>query len=467
VGVIAGLLLLIACSGPDRSSDPTPTPGDAAAVTATSTEPGSPPSTDDQQPTTPDQPGATEPETGDPQSTEPGGEPTPTSPTDPAPEPSPTPPEQAPTPTPAPPDLPPVDLGALAIGVELAGSAFDQPLLVTHAGDGSGRAFVLEKTGYISLLDGSLYLDISDRVLWYDLITQEHELGLLGLAFHPDFENNRYFYVHYTDLNQEHVISRFTEGPNGQGDPSSEYVLLRYPQPDVNFVGGMLHFGRDGYLYIGMGTGTSVDPDQVVAQELDNLFGKLLRIDVDGGEPYGIPPDNPFVGVEGARPEIWAYGLRNPWRFAFDRVTNDLYIGGPGEFRKEWVNFVEGGDAAGLNFGWPIIEGDECWEAAVMPCDTTGLEFPILTYPRADGNCVIIGGYPYRGPSYPALQGAYLYGDYCSGRIWAAARDAEGVWNSVELLDTDMLITSFGEDEAGEVYVIDGLSGGVYRIVPG
>ncbi|HLT21523.1 MAG TPA: PQQ-dependent sugar dehydrogenase, partial [Thermomicrobiales bacterium] len=423
--------------------------------------------TDDQQPTTPDQPGATEPETGDPQSTEPGGEPTPTSPTDPAPEPSPTPPEQAPTPTPAPPDLPPVDLGALAIGVELAGSAFDQPLLVTHAGDGSGRAFVLEKTGYISLLDGSLYLDISDRVLWYDLITQEHELGLLGLAFHPDFENNRYFYVHYTDLNQEHVISRFTEGPNGQGDPSSEYVLLRYPQPDVNFVGGMLHFGRDGYLYIGMGTGTSVDPDQVVAQELDNLFGKLLRIDVDGGEPYGIPPDNPFVGVEGARPEIWAYGLRNPWRFAFDRVTNDLYIGGPGEFRKEWVNFVEGGDAAGLNFGWPIIEGDECWEAAVMPCDTTGLEFPILTYPRADGNCVIIGGYPYRGPSYPALQGAYLYGDYCSGRIWAAARDAEGVWNSVELLDTDMLITSFGEDEAGEVYVIDGLSGGVYRIVPG
>src|SRR5690606_29467030 len=163
-----------------------------------------------------------------PQSTEPGGEPTPTSPTDPAPEPSPTPPEQAPTPTPAPPDLPPVDLGALAIGVELAGSAFDQPLLVTHAGDGSGRAFVLEKTGYISLLDGSLYLDISDRVLWYDLITQEHELGLLGLAFHPDFENNRYFYVHYTDLNQEHVISRFTEGPNGQGDPGSEYVLLRY-----------------------------------------------------------------------------------------------------------------------------------------------------------------------------------------------------------------------------------------------
>jgi hypothetical protein len=324
---------------------------------------------------------------------------------------------------------------------------------------------VLQKTGSISLLDGTTYLDISGQVLFYGLVTEQHELGLLGLAFHPEFESNGYFYVHYTDHNQDHVISRFVEGPNGFADPASEKILLTYDQPDINFVGGMLDFGTDGYLYIGMGTGTSVDSDQVVSQELDNLYGKILRIDVDGGDPYGIPPDNPFVGVDGARAEVWAYGLRNPWRFAFDRVTNDLYIGGPGEFQREWVNFVPGGDAGGLNFGWPIIEGNQCWEAAVLPCDTSGLELPIIVYPRGDGNCVIIGGYPFRGPSQPDLGGAYFYGDYCSGRIWAAARDAEGAWNSLEVLDTSMLITSFGEDEAGELYVTDGLRGAVFHII--
>lgn len=419
--LLAGVYL-VACSGPEVEE-----PTREAIPTATSGLDGQPPAT-----ATADAPAAT---------------PTTTSSTN-----APTPPAV-------------VDLDALPIALEEAGGGFSQPAFVTHAGDGSGRTFVIEKTGAIRLLDGTPYLDISDRVLFYDLLTVEHELGLLGLAFHPQFADNGYFYVHYTDLNQDHVVSRFTEAANGAADPNSEQILLTYDQPEVNFVGGTLEFGVAGYLYIAMGTGTSVDADQVISQELDNLWGKLLRIDVDTGEPYAIPPDNPFVDTPGARPEIWAYGLRNPWRFAFDPATNDLYIGGPGEFLREWVHFVEGGDAAGLNFGWPILEGSQCWEESPLDCDTAGLELPILEYPRADGNCVVIGGLVYRGQAVPELNGAYLYGDYCSGRIWAAARDATGDWRSVEALDTELLITSFGVDESGAVYVCDGLSGNVYRIV--
>jgi glucose/arabinose dehydrogenase len=287
----------------------------------------------------------------------------------------------------------------------------------------------------------------------------------LGLAFHPDFTTNRYFFVHYIDKSQDHVFSRFQEGPDGVADPDSEMVMFTYPQPDYNFAGGMLEFGPDGFLYIGMGTGTPDDPAQALAQELDNFYGKILRIAAGEYEPYGVPGDNPFVEVEGARPEVWAYGLRNPFRFSFYRETNDLYIGGPGEFRKEWINFTAGGAAGGLNFGWPIIEGDECWEFSPLPCDLTGLELPIITYDTyVEGNCVVIGGYVYRGSRYPALDGVYIYGDYCSGRIWGAGRDDSGAWQTRELLDTDLLITSFGEDEDGELYVAGGFNGSIYRL---
>jgi glucose/arabinose dehydrogenase len=449
---------LAACSGPEAVDDKTPEPTSLAQATVTASRP-QPTGVADPTPTTPGETPTDTPTMPSAPSTPnaPGNTPAPTDTVAPA----------LATATSAQPAVtppPPPDLSAIALGLEPVGPAFSQPDLVTHAGDGSGRTFVLEKTGAIRLIDGSPYMDISDRVLAYDLLTTQHELGLVGLAFHPNFEQNRYFYVHYTDFNQDHVVSRFTEGSDGRGDPSSEKILFTYPQPDVNFVGGTLLFGRDGYLYIAMGTGTSLDPDQVVAQQLDNLWGKLLRIDVDTGEPYAIPPDNPFVNTPGARPEIWAYGLRNPWRFAFDPLTNDLYIGGPGEFVREWINFVPGGNAAGLNFGWPILEGDQCWEAAILPCDTAGLELPIIVYERANQNCVVIGGAVYRGASYPVLNGTYLYSDYCSGRIWGAARDAAGNWSTVELLDTQMLTTSFGEDEAGELYVTDGLTGTVYRI---
>jgi glucose/arabinose dehydrogenase len=359
----------------------------------------------------------------------------------------------------------PVQLDRVQLALEEVGTGFDQPVFVTHAGDGSGRIFVLEKTGSIRLLDGTLYLDITGKVLFYDLLSEQHELGLLGLAFHPDYVSNRYFFVHYIDRNQDHVVSRFHEGANGMADPGSEMILFTYPQPDYNFAGGMLEFGTDGFLYIGLGTGTPDDPEQIVAQELDNFYGKILRIAVGDYEPYGVPGDNPFVGVEGARPEVWAYGLRNPWRFSFDRQTNDLYIGGPGEFRKEWINFTANGDAAGLNFGWPVIEGDECWEFSPLPCDLNGLELPIITYDTyTEGNCVVIGGYVYRGSQHPSLDGVYFYGDYCSGRIWGAGRDEDGAWQTRELLDTDLLLTSFGEDEDGELYVTGGFNGTIFRL---
>jgi glucose/arabinose dehydrogenase len=450
------LSLLLACSGPESGDNSEPTP-----TTAATTASGDPTGLATGEPTSTE---TTEPQdesTVAPTETTAPGQPTPSETTAPT---GTTATGETATVEPTPTTGPDYDPNAVTISLEQVGAGFDQPNLITHAGDGSGRIFVLEKTGTIRLLDGTIYLDIRDRVLAYALLTQEHELGLVGLAFHPDYENNRQFFVHYTDLNQDHVVSRFTEGPNGQPDPNSEQILFTYPQPDVNFVGGTLLFGRDGYLYIGMGTGTSDDPSQVVSQELDNLYGKILRIDVNSGDPYGIPADNPFVGVEGARGEIWAYGLRNPWRLAFDRATGDLYIGSPGEFQTEWINYQAADRPSGLNYGWPIIEGDQCWEAAIMPCDTTGLEMPVMTYPRGDQNCVIIGGNIYRGSASRLLNGAYFFGDYCSGRIWTLHR-SNGEWQMTEVMDTTMLVGSFGEDEAGEVYVADINGGVIYRIV--
>ena len=371
-----------------------------------------------------------------------------------------------PTPGPSPTPEPPIDLESIELSVELAGSGFDQPVLLTHAGDGSGRRFILEKTGSIRLLDGSMYLDITDQVLFYDVRTTEHELGLLGLAFHPDFETNRQFFIHYTDRNQDHIVARYTEGADGRADPNSAQILLTYPQPDINFVGGTLAFGPDGYLYIGLGTGTSSDPDQIVAQQLDNLWGKILRIDVDNGDPYGIPADNPFVGVEGARGEIWAYGLRNPWRFSFDSANGDLYIGGPGEFQREWINYQAAATPSGRNYGWPILEGGQCWELWTGECTTEGFEEPIYWRPTYEnGNCVILGGSVYRGQQSPVLNGVYLFSDYCSGRIWGLGRDATGTWQSAELYDLPGLVSSFGEDESGEVYIFEIEDGNIYRIV--
>jgi len=358
---------------------------------------------------------------------------------------------------------PPVDPARIAVSIERVAAGFTQPVLITHAGDGSGRLFIVEKPGRIRLADGATFLDLSDRVLSPPLFSYEREQGLLGLAFHPRFASTGFFYVHYNDKRGEHIISRFRVRPDGLGDPTSEKLLLTQSQPETNFNGGMLAFGPDGFLYIGLGTGGTAVALQQDAQNLGSLLGKILRIDVDRGDPYAIPQTNPFAGRGGARPEVWAYGLRNPWRFSFDRATGDLYIGGPGEFKRKWINFHAAATPPGQNFGWPLLEGTLCWQQAT--CVPQGIQLPIIEYNTyEDGNCVVIGGYVYRGQAHPSLRGAYLYGDFCSGRIWAAARNAAGAWVTAEAARVTALISSFGEDEAGELYVADINGGVIYRL---
>jgi len=460
--VLAILLVVAACSGPepmsstatqesevspapDRASPaPEVTPEDesratdpAIATPADESDVTSPPETDEPTSTV----------AVDPVSTEAASEPTGTSP----------------------PDAEPVrtfDPSGANPSFEQAGSGFEQPVFVTHAGDGSGTVYVLEKVGALRRLDGSMVLDIRSQVVQTGVFGYEHEQGMLGVAFHPQFASNGYFYVHYNDLNGNHVISRFTVGSDGTATPSSEHVLMAYHQPEVNFQGGMLEFGADGFLYIGTGTGGSAVELQFLAQDLGSIYGKILRVDVDGGDPYSIPADNPFVGVEGALNEIWAYGLRNPWRFSFDRANGDLYIGGPGQFTEEWIDYQPGTIPAGENFGWPIFEGTQCWDDWDGPCDTAGLRMPILTYPTyQNGNCVVIGGYVHRGAVATALNGAYFFGDFCSGNVWTGWPDASGTWQKELVFQIPGLISSFGEDEAGELYVCDINNGIIYRII--
>jgi glucose/arabinose dehydrogenase len=317
---------------------------------------------------------------------------------------------------------------------------------------------VVEKGGTIRLLPGGEpFLDIVERVG-----SGGSEQGLLGLAFHPRFRENGLFYVYYTARNGDNVVARFGLTPDGRaGDPASERRLIVQPDPAANHNGGMLAFGPDGFLYIGLGDGGGQNDRYRNGQNRRALLGKLLRVDVDRGDPYAIPPDNPFVGDPDARPEIWAYGLRNPWRFSFDRATDDLYIGDVGQNRYEWVHFQPAGDRGGRNYGWPIVEGDHCLQGE--GCDRAGLTPPVAEYPHSQG-CSITGGYVYRGARYPLLFGVYLFGDFCSGRLWALTRDGAGAWATSEMLDTEVNLSSFGEDEAGEVYLTDLSRGIVYRL---
>jgi len=341
---------------------------------------------------------------------------------------------------------------------------FSAPLLLTHAGDGSERLFVVEQGGQIRIIKNGVrlptpFLDIGDRVV------DGGERGLLGLAFHPDYPGDPRFYVSYTATEDGQLTSRVSafqvSGNPDLADSASETVLLRVPQPASNHNGGHLAFGPDGYLYIGFGDGGGSNDEYRQAQDLGTLSGSILRIDVDGTAPYAIPPDNPFVGVAGTRPEIWAYGLRNPWRFSFDRVTGDLWIGDVGQWSREEINLQPAASDGGENYGWPCREGDI---AGANPNEETcpaPLTEPVLVYPRAEGRSVT-GGYRYRG-SIPGLQGVYVFGDFANGRIWFATPD-NGGWTRALWEDTALSIASFGEDKAGDLYVVD-YGGAVYRFV--
>ncbi len=340
-------------------------------------------------------------------------------------------------------------------------SGLARPIGLTNAGDGSGRLFVVEQSGVIRVIRGNdllpdPFLDISGQVSCCG------ERGLLGLAFHPEYNHNGYFFVNYTDINNDTVIARFQVSDEvDQANPSSEVKLLIAEQPFNNHNGGSLAFGPDGYLYVGLGDGGSGGDPLGNAQNTDVLLGKILRLDVDRGDLYAIPPDNPFANGGGA-PEVWVSGLRNPWRFSFDRLTGDLYIGDVGQGSWEEIDFLPAGNSGRVNFGWNYMEGAHPYSPSLPPEDTTFTD-PVAEYGRDQGISVI-GGLVYRGDQLPDWQGIYLYGDYGSGIIWGLLRDADGSWQNTLLFQTDTRITSYGEDEHGEVYYV-GYAGGLYKLV--
>lgn len=327
--------------------------------------------------------------------------------------------------------------------------SFTRPVFLTHAGDGSNRIFVVEQAGIISTFTASnpqkeIFLDIQARVK-----DTGNEQGLLGLAFHPDFDQNGFFYVNYINGNNASVISRF-ETMNNEGVPGSEIILLTVDHPYTNHNGGMLAFGLDGMLYIGLGDGGSAGDPENNGQDRTTLLGSILRIDVDNAQPgldYSIPGDNPFVGNnQGFREEIYAYGLRNPWRFSIDRMNGNLFAGDVGQNSFEEIDLIINGG----NYGWNIYEASSCFTSG---CDEQGLIFPIAEYDHSKGVSVT-GGYVYRGADFPGLQGFYFYGDYVSGRVWAF--NASQTSPSVQFLEQLAVnISSFGEDEQGELYIVD------------
>ena len=351
-----------------------------------------------------------------------------------------------------------------------------RPVSMTNAGDGSDRLFIVEQRGRIYIMDDEIlsepFLNIEDRVL-SPADGGGNEEGLLGLAFPPGFSEKGYFYVHYTLLNGDNVVARFEVGDDlNAADPDTEEQILVLPHPNYNnHNGGQLAFGPDGYLYISTGDGGGGGDPQDNAQDPMSLNGKILRIDVENeanqdlnGAKYIIPADNPFVGNSDYLPEIWALGLRNPWRFSFDRLTGDLYIADVGQNSLEEVNFQKADSPGGENYGWNIFEGDQCYSSST--CDPTGMTMPVHTYPTTTPECSITGGYVYRGSDYPALQGLYIFGDFCSGKVWGLQQNI-GVWERELLKDTDLRISTFGEDEAGNLFVADMVTGILYRIVSG
>jgi len=355
------------------------------------------------------------------------------------------------------PSIPPIKL-------ELIASDLRSPVGLTHAGDGTRRLFIIEQDGTIRIWkDGRIvpkpFLEIKKRV------ESGGEKGLLGLTFHPDFYKNKRFFVNYTSSSKglHTVISEFKVGKNkNQADPESEKILLTIKQPYGNHNGGNIAFGKDGFLYIGTGDGGSGNDPFNNGQDLSSLLGKMLRIDVDqkgNGLPYAIPKDNPFIKRTKAALEIWAFGLRNPWRFSFDPVTGLLYAGDVGQNTREEIDIIE----KGQNYGWRIMEGKICTPGINRKCKKKNLQLPILDYSRSQGTTVI-GGYVYRGHSIPGLCGTYLYADFGSGNIFGFRHKGKKVTLSKLIVRTNRSFSSFGEDENHELFMTD-YSGDILKLV--
>ncbi|MEX2565076.1 MAG: PQQ-dependent sugar dehydrogenase [Cyclobacteriaceae bacterium] len=364
------------------------------------------------------------------------------------------------------PDEDPEETGNIQLIEAFPNLSFERPVDFQHAREDSDRIFVVEQSGLISVFQNESETD--DKGIFLDIRSQVedsgNEEGLLGLAFHPDYENNGYFYVNYTALSPDRtVISRFQVSASdpGKANQGSELVLLEFNQPYSNHNGGQLSFGPDGFLYIAVGDGGSGGDPQENGQDPRTLLGTILRIDVDNasdGRVYGIPPDNPFAdNEEGYREEIYAYGLRNPWRFSFDSESGILWAADVGQNRYEEIDIIENGG----NYGWNIMEGFHCFEPE-SDCEMDGLEMPIWEYDRSEGDISVTGGFVYRGAAISQLEGLYVYGDYASGRIWTLDfSDLDHPVNE-ELIRAPFSISSFGVDQDNELYVC-GFDGKIYR----
>lgn len=351
--------------------------------------------------------------------------------------------------------LPAAPALSYTISLQQVLTGLSSPVNITHAGDGSGRMFIVEQAGRVLIykngsLLGTPFLDIRSKV------SSGGERGLLSVAFHPQFESNRRFFVYYTSRpNGDIAISEFaaSTGNPDIADTTERVMMTVSHSTYSNHNGGQVQFGPDGYLYIGTGDGGGGGDPLGSGQNINTLLGKILRIDVNGVLPYAIPTTNPYVGTAGLD-EIYAIGMRNPWRFSFDRVTGALWAGDVGQGSREEIDLI----VAGANYGWNTMEGSLCYSPP-SGCNTSGLTLPVTEYSHSGGNCSVTGGYVYRGALSGEMYGSYLYGDYCTGIIWSYSG---GV--SSQLLDTSLSIASFGEDESGELYVVS-LGGSVQRII--
>lgn len=343
---------------------------------------------------------------------------------------------------------------------------FDSPLGVVRPPDNSGRLMVVEQQGLIFVVqpDGRTeptpFLDISDLLPAGVFLGSYTEQGLLGMAFPPDYSASGRFYISYTNFEGDSVIARYNVGTNpDEADTTSSQIILKVDQPFVDHNGGNIVFGPDGMLWIGFGDGGNVNEPNTRSLDPTLMLGKMLRIDVSGNE-YTIPADNPFVGTPSTSPEIWASGLRNPWRFTFDRSTGDLYIGDVGQWNWEEVNFQPASSRGGENYGWSAYEGTHIYLENVTIDEPVAM--PFYEYPHVDG-CSVTGGYVYRGKALPELEGYYFFGDYCNGMIWTSYRDTNGEWQTTPFMDTEFVISSFGEDTDGELYLVD-YKGAIYQL---
>jgi glucose/arabinose dehydrogenase len=359
------------------------------------------------------------------------------------------------------------------IALVLRVSGLTAPVFITDAGDGTNRFFIVEQTGRIKIWNGTSVLGTPFLSL-AGKVSGGGEQGLLGLAFHPDYETNRKLYVNFTNPSGDTIIREYKASLSNPNlvDKDTKRLVLKQQQPFSNHNGGMLLFGPDGYLYVGLGDGGSAGDPGNRAQDKGTLLGKMLRINVDGrtgGKGYGIPSSNPYVGEPGKN-EIWQRGLRNPWRYSFDRANGNLWIGDVGQYKWEEIDRARNtasGPGRGVNWGWRVLEGTHCYKPP-SGCNRTGKKMPVTEYKhtQASGRCSVTGGYVYRGSAIPDLVGGYVFADYCTGEIFVIPAGASNGVTRTRLLNTSANISSFGERPNGELFVVD-RGGRIYSIVQG